>query len=200
MTTQGQLVLDTVAQLKAARVAPGAIVLVTGAATMNDGRGGFYRWSSSATGDDDTRFYRIVTSSRSSSGRWVRIFTSTRELPHGILHMAGGLRIFIATAGVTDANGEVAVQLTDTGVAGGTPLFSEVWFDSASARPTTTTTANDVVVGSRKSLVGTLLTYRLARGASTTLGGTLLAILGLIIPGLRAPTTGTPVSIIVYGS
>jgi hypothetical protein len=198
MATQAQLVLDTVVQLKSARVSDGTIVLVTGAATMNDGRGGFYRWDPAASGADDTATYNVIVSSRSASGRWVRIFQRVRVLTSGAKLLTNGGAKTLIIDGTTDANGEVTVSLVDND---SSAIFASVWMTQGEARPAATESANDVMFGSRKSLTPDLktLVFRFSRGSSTTLGGSLLAILGLIIPGLRAVPAGTPVTIRVDG-
>jgi hypothetical protein len=113
----------------------------------------------------------------------------------------GGVRTFY-TQGVTDANGTVTVNLTEDNAAGGVALFTEIWSTSGeSSANVTTMAANDVIIGARKS-VGTALktlTYVFVRGGASTLGSNLLAIVGTLIPGLRAVPAGTPVLLRIDG-
>lgn len=199
MRTMGTLRLETIADLKAAPVAEGQVVLLVGGMSLGDGRGGFYRWSAASTTAEEMTFLNVVLSDRSTSGRWLRIFQRARKLAHGVLVNNGGVRTFYAD-GVTDANGQATVNLTEENTPGGTALFAEIWSSSGEAK-SSGPTANDSIIGSRKVVANDLktITYQFNRGATTTLASSLTGILGLLVPGLRAAPPGTAVTIRIDG-
>lgn len=195
-TTTSMVAVDLIAGLKAMPVsAMPTIALVVGGATLGDGLGGLYRWTADDATVEDTRFFNVVTSSMSGTGRWVRIFQRVRQVAGGYLVTNGGFKQFFM--GTTlNGSGQAVANLTMDGTASGTPIFSEVWTtqgDGAAAG----STANDSVIGTRKSLTGDLkvLTYQFVRGSNTTLSG----LLGIVIPGLQAAPSGTSVVIAVSG-
>lgn len=201
MSTQAQLVLDTVTALRAARTSAGQIVLVVGATTLADGLGGFYRFDPASTAVDDTTTWNVVRPTAIASnapGRWVRVFQKRRQLASGahLLTHAGAKTLYVS--GTTDSNGEVVVSLTDDD---GTALFAEVWMTVAEARPSSLPDASEVVTGTRKALSvdRKQLTYRFARGNATTLGNGLGQLLGAIVRGQRDAPAGVPVTIRVDG-
>lgn len=190
----------TIADLKTQPVSEDTIVLLVSNSTLGDGLGGFYRWDSTSSADEDTTFYNVVKSSTTSSGRWVRIFQRVRQFPHGVLVSVGGVKTFYALGKTTDVNGLVTAYLTDDGTATGNSLFTTVWTAQGQAIAQAAT-ANDLVIGGQKSLSSDMKTliFQFARGGSVTLGSSLTAILGLLIPGLRPPAIGTPVTLVVTG-
>jgi len=190
----------TVADLKMQPVSTDTILLLVGKEHLADGLGGFYRWDVSSTLDEDMAFLNVIKSSVSSTGRWVRIFQRVRQFSHGVLVSVGGVKTFYVLGKATDANGLVTAYLTDDGTPTGNALFSSVWTAQGQAIANAGS-ANDLVVGGQKSLSSDMktLVYQFARGGSVTLGASLTALLGLVIPGLRPPGTGTPVTLIVTG-
>lgn len=200
MGSVSTLTVATISDLKVAPMSPDTLVLVVGKATMMDNLGGFYRWDSSSTADEDLDFLNVIKSSNSAAGRWVRVFQRAKVYPGGVLVNTGGVKTFYILGKTTDVAGLVTAYLTEDGTATGKPLFSTVWGTTGSAS-TLATSANDIVIGGQKLLSSDLktLTYQFARGNSTVLGTTLSALIGLVVPGLRPPLSGTPVSILVYG-
>lgn len=199
MISKDILTVNLLSDLQNAPVSNGAIMFLIGKTTLGDGLGGFYRWDDSATGALDTVYLNIVPSNLSPTGRWTRVFQRARNLAHGVLVTTGGIRSFYAPA-VIDANSQTVINLTEDNTSGGVALFTEVWQTSGES-VINVTDPNDVVMGTRKTLSANkkVLTYYFARGNTTTLGATLLSILGLVIPGLRNAAAGTAVIIKVEG-
>lgn len=186
--------VDLIANLKALPIADGTVVLLVGATSLTDGLGGFYRYSMSSTAAEDTRFWNVVASTVSATGRWIRIFQRVRTVGSGYLVTNGGFKEFFMPT-TLDANGRATVYLTDDGTATGNPIFSEVWTtqgDGAAAG----STANDSVIGSKRSLSADLktLVYQFSRGSSVT-----VTLLGVLVPGLTAAPAGTAVVVRVSG-
>ena len=199
MTTLGMLRLNLIADLQTAPVMHNQVVLVTGKLTMTDGLGGFYRWDAASTLDAELVFMNVVPSTVSPTGRWLRIFQRARNLQQGVLVNNGGVRTLYAL-GVTDGNGRFTINMTEDNTPGGVAIFTEVWQTDGEATANAPT-ANDVVIGSRFSLSTDkkVLVYQFSRGNMTTLGTTLLNIVGTIIPGLRSVPAGTAVAVKVDG-
>lgn len=192
MSMKVALNLDTIVDLKAAPIADGAIFWVTGAVSAGDGRGGCYKWSPGSTAQVDNRFYRVVKSNLSETGRWMRTYSFSRELPQGIFGSSANGRILNA-ATTLDINGECVINLTEDNTPTGTALFSEVWTVTYDPRPANLTDPNNIVVGNVKSLTAKVLTCKFSRGNS------LVGALGLTLLGMRAAAQGTPVNIRVEG-
>lgn len=194
------ITVDTLNSLRSQPVSEDTILLLVGNGSVRDGFGGFYRWDATSSTDEDMVFLNTVKSSVTPNGRWVRIFQRARQVPQGIFVSVGGVKTLYILGKVTDSAGLVTAYLTEDNTATGTPLFSSVWTAQGQAIANATS-ANDLVVGGQKSLSSDLktLTYQFARGGSVTLGSSLLAIAGLVIPGLRPPASGTPVTLIVTG-
>lgn len=195
-TSTGLVAIDLVAGLKATPVSTmPTIALVVGGAAIGDGLGGFYRWTWDATDAEDTRFFNVVASAVSATGRWIRVFQRVRPLAGGYLVSNGGFKQFFVGA-TLNSSGQVAVNLTMDGTTTGTPIFTEVWTTQGDGSAAGST-ANDSVIGTRKSLTADLkvLTYQFVRGSNTTLSG----ILGLVIPGLQGAPAGTSVVVQVSG-
>ena len=130
MSTTPMIQLDTIAQLKMQPVAAGTVVMSPGIASVFDGMGGMYRWDPTATGSDDTSNYNTVVSSLTGTGRWVRVFQRTRDLPHGKLTYIGSTKIFTAN-GVTNAQGQCTLRLTMDNTDNGAAIFTEIaWNES----------------------------------------------------------------------
>lgn len=202
MVSTSTLRLDSLSELRAQKVAPGTVVLLAGKSSPGDGYAALYRWDESSTrSDDSSTLMNSIASTRPglTTGRWLRLVQRIGTYPHGSMEFRGPIKTFYA-AGVLDANGEVTINLTENDTSTGVAFFTAIWSDIGSAR-VNAATANDIIVGSCKAVAPDLktMTYRFARGGSTTLGGTLLSILGLVIPGLRAAPAGTPVTITVTG-
>lgn len=195
-TSTGLIAIDLISGLKATPVsAMPTIALVIGGAALGDGLGGFYRWTVDDTSTEDTRFFNVVASSTSSTGRWIRVFQRVRAVAGGYLVTNGGFKQFFMPT-TLNSSGQATIYLTLDGTATGTPIFTEVWTtqgDGAAAG----STANDSVIGTRKSLSIDLktLTYQFVRGSSTTLTG----LLGLVVPGLTSAPSGTAVVVAVSG-
>lgn len=196
-TTFGMLTLDTISQLRTAQVSDGQLVLVLGAATYGDGLGGFYRWvaGSSATEDANPYFNVITSSVAGANGRWIRTFQRVRILGGGnILVTNGGFKTLFCS-GVTDANGRIALNLTEDGTATGTPLFATIMMTSGEGIAVQTD-PNNVLIGGRYAITSDMrtLTYQFARGNSST-----LSLLGITVLGMRAAATGTAVAVRIDG-
>ena len=194
-TTLGILTVGSMTELKSAPTSADTTVLLLGKSTASDGFSGFYRWDPDSSATEDLTFMNAITSSLSSTGRWVRIFQRARTLPHGVLVYNGGVKSFYPLNAVTDANGEVVLNLTENNTTTGVPLFSAIWSVSMEG-VTATASANDVVVGSRKALSSDsrVLTLRFVRGAST-----LVSVLGVALPGLRVAPAGISIGARIDG-
>lgn len=189
---------DLLTNLRAMPIADNQRIFMVGKSAMGDNLGGFYRWDSSSTAAEDLTFMNVVISNLSATGRWVRIFQKAKTYAQGILVNNAGVKTMYLP-GTTDSSGNVTVNLTDDNTATGNPLFTEVWITAGMAS-VAAATANDVLTGSGKvSADLKTMTYSFARGNSTTLGSTLLALAGLIIPGLRAANAGVAVQLKVEG-
>lgn len=195
-TSTGLIAIDLISGLRSTPVSTmNTIALVVGGATLGDGLGGFYRWDGTSTTVEDTRFYNVVASSSRATGRWIRVFQRVRTVASGYLVSNGGFKEFFMPA-VLNSSGQVTIYLTDDGTATGNPLFSEVWTTQGDASGTPAT-ANDSIIGSKKSLSTDLktLVYQFVKGGNTTLTG----LLGLVIPGLTGAPAGTAVVVRVSG-
>ena len=126
MAQRDVLQLGTLAELKACPVSPGARVFLAGKNAVGDNLGGFYRWDEAATGAEDAAYMNIVPSSRSATGRWRRIFVRNIQYPHGVLTFNGGIKTFYAS-GVTNANSDIMLYLTEDNTPAGAALFTEIW-------------------------------------------------------------------------
>lgn len=194
-TTFGMLTLDTIAQLRAAPVNEGQLVLVLGAATYGDGLGGFYRWVASNTATEEaTPYFNVIKSNLVTTGRWVRTFQRVRILGPNVLITNGGFKTLICPS-TTDANGRVTVYLTDDGTATGNALFSTIMMTSGEGTAPQTD-PNNLLSGGRYSMSADMrtLVYQFARGNSST-----ISLLGVNILGMRAAAAGTAVAVRIDG-
>jgi hypothetical protein len=200
MPSYAPLEVDTIAQLKQLPTADGAVVLCVGYQSIGDGRGGFFRFDASSTANEDMTFLNTVASSVTGTGRWLRIFQRVLPTGQGLITNLGGFKEqYIVLP--TDSNGRVTCYLTSDGTAAGTATFSNIlWMDGASL--TAAPSPNDAIVGTQYSLSSDKkeLVYQFSRGNSQTLGASLTAILGLVIPGLRAAPQGMQVAVKVSGT
>jgi hypothetical protein len=192
-------IVNNLEELKARMPHPGMHVLLVAKAVIGDNLGGFYRWDPDASGAEDTVYMNTIPSNNSTTGRWIRVFQKAQAYPHGVLVRNGAVKSFWV-AGISDANGDVTVNLTEDGTATGKEIFQEVWSTQCEAT-VNMVSANDAVVVTRKSLSANrkVLVYRLARGKQTTLGLSLGQILGVGISGLQAASSGIPCQIRVDG-
>lgn len=175
------------------------VIYMIGLNAVGDNRGGFfyYRPDSVATVDN----MNVLGVPNNGVGRFIRANVKNVALPHGQLSYIGNLKVFFSTASyLTDANSKASINLTLENTSGGTAIFNEIWWNSSRTLSVAATT-NDIVLSQVSALSADLknTTHLFARGSSTTLGSTLLSIGGLIIPGLRNVTTGTPVQFMVMG-
>ncbi len=122
-------IVPTSADLKNLAPNAGITVLLLGKDAIYDNLGGFYRWDAASTSDEDT-YLRAIPSSRSETGRWVRIFQKAQVLPHGILVNNGGVKTFYAS-GTTDANGKITLNLTMDNTLSGPAIFKAIWFNDS---------------------------------------------------------------------
>lgn len=191
---------DNVTELKNLGIAPSKIAFMVAKAVMGDNLGGFYRWDPDASGMEDTTYLNTIPSNLSETGRWIRVFQKAQMLGGNAVMVRNGSLKTVYTPGVTNSSGEVVVYLTDTGLSTGNAIYTEVWSSQCEATANLSS-ANDALVITRKTLSNDLktLTYVLARGNNQTLGGTLLAILGTVITGLRAAPSGVVCSVRVDG-
>lgn len=192
------ITINTIADLKLQSPSTDAVVLVMGQTTKADGRGGFYQWDSVDTTTEDTKYYNVVKVTSITTGRWKRVNVRMLELPHGNLVFNGGMKTFY-TSGTLDANGRVTINLTYENTAGGTAIFSEIWFNTCQAKPVGATD-NDLINGQPETQAANLktCTYSFGRGNTVTLNLGIVTA-GLNLLGLRSAATGTQVLIKVEG-
>lgn len=146
--------LVSISDLKIQPVASDTVVFLLGGTTPYDGMGGIYRWDASSTATEELVYMNIISSSISSTGRWVRVFQRVRVLPHGFLSLNGLTKSFYAN-GVTDSTGKCTLNLTLDGTATGIPIFTEVWLNHSQARAFATV-PGDAVQSFRVSLASDL--------------------------------------------
>lgn len=137
------------AELKSQVPAPDLVIYLLGKNVASDGIGGFYRWDATATGAEDTQFMKSFPSDKSTTGRWVRVFQTTQNLPHGVLVYTGGVKKFYAST-TTVAGGTASLNLTLDNTPTGTPIFSEIWSNRSEAN-LDAATVTDIVTGARKT-------------------------------------------------
>lgn len=169
-------------------------VLLVGKMTIGDSLGGLYYWNPTATGEEDTKFLSIIPSNKSATGRWVRFNQTAKQMTQGYYVNTNGMK-YLYLPLVTDANGQVTANLTTDGTPTGPALFTEIWQAQPFKNPNATNSVAPIIGDPQVSANLKTLTCTFSRGGSTTLGGTLLSILGLVIPGLV--TVGSGISVIV---
>lgn len=193
-TTTSLLTLDSLNDLRTLPVADAQLVLVLGVTGWGDGLGGFYRWSAGNTTAEDKPYYNFVGSSRSTAGRWVRVFQRVRTIGVNVLVTNGGFKTLFAS-GVTDANGRLTVYLTDDGTPAGNALFGNIMQTNGEGTAVQTD-PNNIFVSGRYSLSSDLktLVYQFARGNSSV-----VSLLGTTVLGMRAAAQGATVSVRIDG-
>lgn len=129
--------------LKDSPTKDGSVVFLVAKNAVGDNLGGFYRWDPTSTLAEDAQFMNVIKSNFTNTGRWIRIFQKVKVYPHGILVNNGGVRTFYAP-GITNAGGEVSINLTEDNTPTGTPLFTEVWLNQSKATTESTSVSNSV--------------------------------------------------------
>lgn len=177
------------------------VVFTLGVITSGDNKGKIYYWDAQSVEAEDTKYWNIVQVTGVSVGRYKSAFTRVIDLPHGILFMNNGKKEFFTTSAVISGNSDCLVNLTFENTATGTPIFDKILFDDSKAI-VDNSNVNEAVSSCRKTLSANnkQLTHLFYRGSSTTLGNSLTALLGLVIPGFRTATAGTPVTFKVEGT
>lgn len=193
MATIHVVSINTLTDLKNTPGSTENIVITLGQSLVGDGKGALYYFDATDnTTAEDTSFYNTVVPS-SGGGRWKRVFTRTMVLPHGTLFMNNGKKeFFVSTA--TNSSGEATVNLTFDNTVNGTPIFNTILFDDSKAT-LNTSTPNDAVSSTRKSLVGNVLTHIFFRGNQTA-----VSILGVNVLGFRSALQGTAVQFFISGT
>lgn len=194
LKTRGVQQVNLLADLKAMVPSVNQKVLLAGKLTMNDGYGGLYYWDPLSADANDAIYLNVVQSDTvTGSGRWRRIVARISVLPHGTLVNITGVKTFYASKN-TDANGAAQLYLTDTGLAGGAALFSEVWSNSSRAQ-TTATGPSQAVQSYTQELTSDL--------KSTTHGfykaNALTITLGLVYAPFASVGAGIPVQFEITG-
>jgi hypothetical protein len=191
--------VSTLAELKTKVGQPNSSIQLLGKTSAGDFMGSTYYWDDTSNEAEDTQYNNVVAVTGRAVGRWKKAFSRTMTYAQGIYTQVLGIKRFYVD-GVTDANGEVTVNLTPENTANGTQIFTEIWSVNPQCN-TNISNSNDVVIGARKSIGvnNKTVTCVFSRGNTNTLGATLLSIAGTVITGFRAAPAGTAVKIIVEG-
>ena len=171
-TKQLPIIVNTLAELQSYDGATDVVLIMVGATSRDDGRGGIYRFDMSSTESEDLVYLRVVKPANMTTGRWKRINSKVEVYPHGTLVINQNVKTFYAQA-TTDASGEITLNLTKENTAGGTAIFSEVWFNDSRANVTATTISNAIqsyVKNTSANLKTTTHGYYKANALTITLG------------------------------
>ena len=182
---------NLIADLKAMPVSPSTKVFVFGKDTIGDNLGGFYYWDNASTLPEDSVYLNVITSDNTPTGRWRRVFAKSVQYPQGVLVNTGGVKKFYA-AGVINASGECALNLTADNTPNGAPLFAEIWKNDSRAK-TTATTPSQAVSSYTKSETLKTTTHGYFRANPVTI------TLGLAYAPFASAPPGTPVQFEITG-
>ncbi len=142
--------VDLLSDLKSLVPSPGDKVYLTGRTTIGDQLGGFYYWDPTSIDPEDTLFMNVIPAFGVVTGRWIRSFQKARQYPQGTTNpgmtmvVNGGVKTLYINTVVSDSNGDATVYLTDTGVASGNALFTEIWFHDVRANSPSSTPSTGV--------------------------------------------------------
>lgn len=186
MVTKTLIVVNSLAELQAQTGAADTVALITGKVTRGDGQGGFYWWDPVSVEAESLSYMLVIAVTGVATGRWKRINAKVQVLPHGILVLNGGVKTFYAS-GVTDANGQFALNLTMDNMPGGPQIFSEIWFNSAQSAAN-----NETPNSATKSYVKT-----------QTLSQTVYAffrsnVVTMVVALLYSPVLAAPAGVVVF--
>lgn len=193
MKTTDVIYLDLLTDLKSTAISEGAVVFMKGKSSIGDGQGGFYMWQPAATNTEDTVYLNYIKSNLSTTGRWVRLFQRSRPYNTGVLVSNGNVKTHFID-GITDANGNIALNLTSDATTGGDPIFSEIWSIGVSPQ-TNAAGPGDAVQSYRKSLTtdNKTLVYGFYKANAVTI------TLGLLLVPVASIGPGTKVSFRIEG-
>jgi hypothetical protein len=183
--------------LRDAPVYDKAVAFLVGKLALGDGLGGFYLFQTSASGTEDA-FMNTVISNNTTTGRWVRIFQKAKTYTQGIMVNNGGVKSFYLP-GTTDSSGQTVMYLTDDNTSTGNALFTEVWQITPEQNPATAPSNPPILGYGVMSNSLKTMTCKFSQNNTTTLGGTLLSIVGSVINGLAPVPSGVTVLIKVDG-
>lgn len=120
-----------------------SVIILVGKDSRDDGKGGIFRFDMNSTEAEDTAYMRVIKPNSVATGRWKRINTKIEVLPHGILLDNQGVKTFYAST-VTDANGEVTLNLTRENTSTGTAFCQEIKYNDARSTVVATSVSSAV--------------------------------------------------------
>lgn len=154
MISRDLIQAETINDIKNISPATGTKVFLAGRLAIGDSAGGFYYWDKDSNLEEDTPYFNIIKSDVINVGRWRRIFSKANTYPHGTLTNNAGIKRFF-TSGITNANGEVIINITEDGTVNGIAIFQEIWIINQELINTNTNLSN-IILGNRKSVSSNL--------------------------------------------
>lgn len=193
MSEKSPVVVNNLAQLKALKGAADTIVFMTSRAVMGDSQGGFFWFDEHSTEEENLTYLSIVKPTGQDTGRWKRVFDFVKVLPHGTLVTKQGIKTFYAQ-GMTNANGEITLNLTLENTANGTAMFSQIWFNDSKSTVAAASPSN-AVTSYVKSLSANLktTTHGYFRANAVTIS------LGLLYAPFAAVPANVPIQFQITG-
>lgn len=114
---------DTITQLRAFTGLPGMQVFAAGKIAINDGGGGVFRWSASATGPDDG--INIILPTGSARGAWVRVVIGASS---NVVRACAYTTLAQANSAAVAVNGALQIDCNITLTESTTITAKELWF------------------------------------------------------------------------